>query len=222
MLKVFVILVYAIACVFAQDADQVLFGSAARDYLRAAATSGDVIAQAALSQDDVVERLGLEADLGYDILANNFIYACHGVAEPGVETTSFEVEVETANNADATPDSSLPPSETHNLHDIAVSPSSLAGPDAAEPPLSSTFKLHSRPSSRSKIYLDFDGHNTINSAWNKNRASVLVTPPYSLDADPAFSTAELQAITGKIFLAGAYHAQHIPFKQAVRHVHGAA
>ena len=203
MLNIFIFLAYVFTSleVSAQNADQVLFGSTAREYLIAATTSGDVAAQAAYSQDDLVQRLDLDADLGYDRFANNWIYACNGVAEAGLQ-------VATAIDADTTPDGNL--SSPYLVDDIAAAPSSLSGPGASEPPpsLSSTFRLHSRPSSRSKIYLDFDGHNTVNSAWNKNRASVLVTPPYSLDSDPAFSTADLQAVTGKPYTRGHCYARH--------------
>jgi hypothetical protein len=45
-----------------------------------------------------------------------------------------------------------------------------------------------------KIYLDFDGHRTENTAWNGPRQPSIYTPPFSQDADAAFSETELQAI----------------------------
>ena len=47
--------------------------------------------------------------------------------------------------------------------------------------------LHSRPSSSRIIYIDFDGHTAVNSAWSVNNTGTVVTPPYSIDSHPAFS-----------------------------------
>jgi hypothetical protein len=41
-----------------------------------------------------------------------------------------------------------------------------------------------------KILLDFDGHTTINTAWNSIRRSTITTPPYDTDGSPGFSAAE--------------------------------
>lgn len=62
-------------------------------------------------------------------------------------------------------------------------------------PLEDTFKLNSLPGASKTIYLDFDGHTTTNTAWNDSTdIDTIVTPPYSEDADPAFSDAELAEI----------------------------
>jgi len=62
-------------------------------------------------------------------------------------------------------------------------------------PLSETFKLNSRPGSKRVIYLDFDGHQTSGTAWNKSPAPSLITSPaYTTDANTAFSDGELQNI----------------------------
>jgi hypothetical protein len=55
-----------------------------------------------------------------------------------------------------------------------------------------TFRLHSRPASNKKIYLDFDGHLTTNTSWNKNytKGNPITTAAYSIDADPTFSSEE--------------------------------
>jgi PKD repeat protein len=79
-------------------------------------------------------------------------------------------------------------------------------PQAAEPfnptdplqpalfPLDQTFTLNSRPGSKRVIYLDFDGHQTTGTAWNASYGSLINSPAYTTDTDPAFSTAELQNI----------------------------
>jgi hypothetical protein len=64
--------------------------------------------------------------------------------------------------------------------------------------LDKTFFLHSNPSSTKTIFLDFDGHITTNSLWNRvgnmMRGSV-VTKPFNSDKNPnAFSNAELERI----------------------------
>ncbi len=63
-------------------------------------------------------------------------------------------------------------------------------------PLSETFLLNSVPGANKTIYLDFDGHTTVNTAWNSNftNGNPIVTPPYSLDGDASFSNAELTQI----------------------------
>jgi hypothetical protein len=60
-------------------------------------------------------------------------------------------------------------------------------------PESQTFLLHSRPSASRKIYLDFNGHTTINTPWNNtwNRPNGFTTPPYTIDGDTStFNSAE--------------------------------
>jgi len=65
-----------------------------------------------------------------------------------------------------------------------------AGPSPA--PLADTFLLHSRPAATKRIYLDFNGHTTSGTAWKGG--GTIVTPAYTVDGDPAFSTTELQNI----------------------------
>lgn len=59
-----------------------------------------------------------------------------------------------------------------------------------------TFKLHSRPSSKRKIYLDFRGETVTNSTWNNvSGRATLNHPPFDLDGVPGtFSTTELKTI----------------------------
>lgn len=58
--------------------------------------------------------------------------------------------------------------------------------------ITETFRLHSRPASTKKIYLDLDGHVTTNTSWNKTytKGNPITTPAYSIDADPTFSSEE--------------------------------
>ncbi len=63
--------------------------------------------------------------------------------------------------------------------------------------LANTFLLHSLPSATKTIYLDFNGHTTTGTLWNTNYGvGTIVTPPFSLDADPAFSLEERLRIQG--------------------------
>lgn len=62
--------------------------------------------------------------------------------------------------------------------------------------LDQTFVLHSRPNSKRKIYLDFDGHTVTGTAWNSAYgAATINSAPYDTDGVPGtFSTAELTVI----------------------------
>ena len=78
---------------------------------------------------------------------------------------------------------------------LTASPSDLAQSGAVYP-LDLTFKLHSRPGSQRKIYLDFNGHTTTGTAWNVSYGvDPIVSPAYDTDGVPGtFSTTELTAI----------------------------
>ncbi len=78
---------------------------------------------------------------------------------------------------------------------LTASPSDLAQSGAIYP-LAQTFLLHSRPGSKRKIYLDFNGHTTTGTAWNTSYAmDPIVSPAYDTDGVPGtFSTTELTAI----------------------------
>jgi PKD repeat protein len=78
---------------------------------------------------------------------------------------------------------------------LTTSGSDLAPPGAIYPP-AQTFLLHSRPSSKRKIYLDFNGHSTTNSAWNSSyNVTPIISPAFDLDGVPGtFSTTELNMV----------------------------
>lgn len=59
--------------------------------------------------------------------------------------------------------------------------SSTAGSEAPPFPLADTFKLHSLPNSKHKIFLDFDGHLVTGTGWNTN--GDINALAWSLDAD---------------------------------------
>ena len=59
-------------------------------------------------------------------------------------------------------------------------------------PLTDTFRLHSLPDASKVIYLDFDGHTTSGTAWNGG--ATIVSAPFTIDGDSAFSPTELQRI----------------------------
>jgi hypothetical protein len=69
-------------------------------------------------------------------------------------------------------------------------------PAEAPFPLADTFQLHSNPSATKVIYLDFDGHTTINTDWNTQSTggAPIVTPALSIDGDSSFSNIELSLI----------------------------
>lgn len=69
-------------------------------------------------------------------------------------------------------------------------------PSAFAIPPEETFKLHSLPSADHVLYLDFDGHTTSGTDWNRQyfNGADFVTPAYTTDADPAFSSTELNNI----------------------------
>lgn len=78
---------------------------------------------------------------------------------------------------------------------LTSSGSDLAVPGAIYPP-EQTFLLHSRPGSKRKIYLDFNGHTTTGSAWNTSYGiDPIVSPAFDLDGVPGtFSSTELAMI----------------------------
>lgn len=96
----------------------------------------------------------------------------------------------------------------------ALTAQALLEPAADDPDTSQAFLLHSRPSAPRTLFLDFDGHTTTGTLWNRapcyettaaniakycysatrSWAPSFVTPPFSLDSNAAFSTTDLQAI----------------------------
>ena len=64
-------------------------------------------------------------------------------------------------------------------------------------PLEDTFELHSNTNSRFTVYLDFDGHRTENTAWNRNGRGPFTTPAYDTDGNAAvFGDEERRRIQG--------------------------
>jgi len=62
-------------------------------------------------------------------------------------------------------------------------------------PLEQTFLLHSRPGALKTVYLDFTGHTTTGTSWNSSTGvTPIVTPAYSIDGNPDFSSTELERI----------------------------
>ena len=57
-----------------------------------------------------------------------------------------------------------------------------------------TFELHSLPGSTKVLFLDFDGHTTAGTPWNNSFGATIASAPYTIDGDPAFSSAELERI----------------------------
>lgn len=78
---------------------------------------------------------------------------------------------------------------------LTVSGSDLAAGGAIYP-ADQTFLLHSRPSSKKKIYLDFTGHVSTGTAWNSSYGLTTITSPaFDLDGLPGtYNAAELAMI----------------------------
>lgn len=78
---------------------------------------------------------------------------------------------------------------------LTASPSDIAQSGAIYP-ADQTFLLHSRKSSKRKIYLDFNGHTTTGTAWNTSYGlSTIISPAFDLDGLPGtFSSTELAVI----------------------------
>ena len=79
-----------------------------------------------------------------------------------------------------------------------VSEDEYADIDAIAPKLGTTFaeafSLHSRPSSNITIYLDFDGHHSVNNSWGHN----IMFPAFDTSGDPTIFTAgELDSIVAQ-------------------------
>ena len=79
---------------------------------------------------------------------------------------------------------------------------SQSAPSAGPFANTETFKLHSKPDSNYTLYLDFDGHVTEGTNWNRaenppnsSNQPTIVSPAYDTDGDPAsFSAAEHDVI----------------------------
>ena len=79
--------------------------------------------------------------------------------------------------------------------DAPGTPGAVGGAEAtalALQPLTATFRLHSLPDAAKVIYLDFDGHTTSATAWSGG--ATIVSAPYTIDGDSAFSPTELERI----------------------------
>jgi PKD repeat protein len=78
---------------------------------------------------------------------------------------------------------------------LTTSGSNLA-PSGAIYPAAQTFLLHSRPGSKRKIYLDFNGHTATGTEWNSSYGlGSIVSPAFDLDNIPGtFSTLELNTV----------------------------
>lgn len=87
---------------------------------------------------------------------------------------------------------------------IQVGPDTTTYTSTPSYPLEDTFRLHSRPTATRKIYLDFDGHDTVGTQWNNGRDATLTTPPFSRDSNPEFNDAE-RAIVQESFRRIAEH-----------------
>ncbi|MBY4675841.1 PKD domain-containing protein [Marinobacterium arenosum] len=82
-------------------------------------------------------------------------------------------------------------SDTYTPEQIAEEAGEPAPPEGelAMPAMDDPFSLHSKPGSGNVVFLDFDGHQITNTAWNSDHA-VLDALPFDLDGDPASFNAD--------------------------------
>jgi PKD repeat protein len=87
----------------------------------------------------------------------------------------------------------------HEMTEQASSEATIAEATATEAPISTTnapvvafatantFSLHSKPGASKTIYLDFDGHTAVSTAWNASYASgaAIVAPAFDLSGNPS-------------------------------------
>lgn len=80
--------------------------------------------------------------------------------------------------------------------EAAAAPAGSRSGEAEAPSASMAFDLHSKPDADLTIYLDFDGHVTTGTEWNRQsgRPSTFTSAPYSRDASTAFNQTELEYI----------------------------
>jgi hypothetical protein len=95
----------------------------------------------------------------------------------------------------------------HGLPDLPPPPhrtsTSEPGASVAAPyPYTDTFKLHSRPTSNRKLYLDFNGHSTSGTRWNKDytNGNTITSKPYDTDGAPNSFSANEQTLIQRVFL----------------------
>lgn len=90
----------------------------------------------------------------------------------------------------------IDPQHTGEAHgDVAAE--AITTSAAVPIPYADTFRLHSRPGAQRVIYLDFDGHQVVGTAWNANYTggAAYYADPYDIDGVPStFSNAEQDVV----------------------------
>jgi hypothetical protein len=145
-------------------------GEEAAATLKSSPAAAEAIASSyGLTVADLQDKLAVQRDLAVNFKNNKLLFSCSGHGH----------------------DTEMLPTETLSEAEAEVTVAATTTVDAADPDPTMAFMMHSRPASNNIIYLDFDGYTTTSaSAWG----SGIVTPPYSTDSDPAFSTLERQHI----------------------------
>jgi hypothetical protein len=95
---------------------------------------------------------------------------------------------------DDTPENISPEGESDVSATDRAAYKDAVSPSGVPIPTGSVFQLNSRPGSTKTIYIDFDGETVSGTIWNTPTYPSVTMPPYSKDADPAFSAAELTVI----------------------------
>ena len=167
--------------------------------------------------DALKKTLLADKDLRWDSLSNKLLYACSG----NVQSPGSNSQADSGNQAkDRAKDPGKPAASTQDFpsfgsgllgmldisEELEAMPFTMSEgsepvtgvlPGQQDPVLSEALRLHSRPNAKNIILLDFTGHSTTNSAWNKasGRPATIVTPPFDLDGSlSSFSSNELRAI----------------------------
>jgi hypothetical protein len=166
--------------------------------------------------DELRKTLLSDSDLRWDSISNKLLYACAGhthnrQGQGGNPQQNSQAKDPATNPEKTTSSKEDMPNFGSVLLDMPTFPSALEAfslaegsdpvtgvlPGQQDPLLSEALRLHSRPNARNIILLDFTGHSTTNSAWNRasGRPATIVTPPFDLDGSrSSFSADELRAI----------------------------
>lgn len=134
---------------------------------------------AGMTAQRLQRELASDPDLKYDKHNKRVLFTCFGLLrdQPAVPSPRSKVAAH---------------APRRGLRTTAAA----GGSDPTPPSLATAFSLHSRPTAKRKILLDFNGHTITNTAWNslKNLPTITI-PPYDIDGVAAsFSATELSNI----------------------------
>jgi Metallo-peptidase family M12B Reprolysin-like len=149
--------------------------------------AGPVVASAARAEDPALLDAPAHGEAALRRLGDDVDVAA---ARSGLELSALRKVLESDRTAWVDREGRLFYVEPARDADAAGAPATVA----AALPYDQTFVLHSRPTATRVIYLDFDGYDVHDTAWNASGTPALTVPVYTKDGDPAFSTAELDVV----------------------------